>query len=371
MKKFYSHRVLLSVILQAVFHLAAQAQCIGGSSATPVFVDTTIRFEPGVTSTQVKFPQFDPETGMLSCVKLTVTMTGIIDTVYMQNLTYSTQAAQFNYERTDEMLGPGLKTSLKNSAKKNFGPYTVTSFDENFTSGTDYASIPRDTVVYKTVVRTLTDSTEISQFYGHDSVTYQYNIDVKAIASMTGGNSMFLVRTSASVRFRFEYCKCPKSTLPLGVKNFTVNKTGAQTANLYWEGQNDQYDYNYDIQMSRDGRQFATVATVDRKHTAAPTYLYSFAAKEKALEFVNPVFANVSLYPNPSAGTMGLKFVNAKGGRMTVQVANASGRLVMVKDVQVAETDYKLIGQLPKGLYWVKIIDAATRASCVKQLVVQ
>lgn len=395
MRKFYTVCFFLLCLVQLVPGLDSAAQCVNGNEPTPVMFDTTIYFDPGVTNTQVKFPKIDPETGMLTCVKLRVTMTGVIDTVYMQNLTNSAQSANFNYDRKDDMTGPGLTTALTNSAGVQYGPYSVTSYDGNFTSGTDYASIPRDTVLNKTVERKLTDSTEISQFYGHDSVTYNYNIDVKAIATMTGGNSMFMVRTSAFVRFRFEYCKCDKVTLPVGLKNFAVTKSGTQTADLYWEGLKDEDNYVYDVEVSRDGLNFTRASTIEKKYTTAPRYIYSFAAKNtepgkyyfrvrqrwpngyvrftpvKTVEFINPSFASVSLYPNPSNGSAGIKFVNAKAGRVMVQVTGTSGQHIMSKEMQVAETDYKTLGLLPAGMYWVKITDAATKASCVKQLIVR
>jgi hypothetical protein len=395
MKKIYSRSVLIFCLLQAVFYMGAKAQCVDGNPPTSKILDTTIYFETGVTSTNVKFPQFDPETGMLSCVKLTTTMMGIIDTVAMQNLSNSSQWAKFNYVRSDKMTGPGLTTPLENTFSKQYGSYAVTGFDGNFHSGTDVISIPRDTVLKKSSSRTLTDSTDILHFYGKDSVTYNYNINVSTLASISGGSSSNLVLTSAMVNFKFEYCACAKVALPVGLKNFTVNKSGSQSVNLMWEGENDEYMYSYDIEISRDGKRFTTVATVDRKYTPVPAYQYSFVATSnesgkyyfrvrqrwqngyvrftavKPVEFSNPVFDNVSLYPNPSTGSAGIKFINSKGGRMLVQVTTAAGQSLFSKELQVATNDYKAIGTLPVGMYWVKITDMASKATCVKQLIVQ
>jgi hypothetical protein len=395
MKKFYSLRVLILCFLLAVFYPDAKAQCVDGNAPTSRILDTTIYFQTGVTSTNVKFPQFDPETGMLSCVKLITTMMGVVDTVSMQNLSSSSQWAKFNYVRSDKMTGPGLTTPLENNFSKQYGSYGVSAFDGNFHSGADFISIPRDTVLKKTSSRTLTDSTEISQFYGKDSVSYQYNINVSTLASISGGSSSNLVLTSAMVNFKFEYCACNKVALPVGLKNFTVRKSGSQSANLMWEGENDDYLYAYDVQISRDGKRFTTVSTIDRKYTAVPIYQYSFAAAGsesgkfyfrvrqrwqngyvrvtpvKTVELSNPAFDNVNLYPNPSTGSAGIKFVNSKGGKMLVQVTTAAGQPVFSKELQVLATDYKSIGTLPTGMYWVKITDMALKVSCVKQLIVQ
>jgi hypothetical protein len=319
----------------------------------------------------------------------------VVDTVAMQNLSANVQSAKFNYVRDDEMDGPGLKSPLSNSYTKTYGPYTVTKYDGNFTSGTDYAAIPRDTVLQKTVVRSLTDSTEISEFYGHDSVAYTYNIDVNTLANMSGGSSMNMVLTSAFVNLKFEYCRCAKVTLPIGLKNFTVSKTSGGTATLRWEGLNDEYAYNYDIEVSRDGRHFSKIATVDRQYTANPSYVFSYAMNGnqygryyfrvrqhwqngyvrftgvKTVEFNNAIFENTTLYPNPSTGAAGIKFVNAKAGKMLVQISNSHGQPVAMKEVMVAATDYQLLPKLGSGVYWVKITDVASKAFCVKQLLVQ
>ena len=395
MKKSYTCSLGLFLLLQLGFQAATYAQCLDGSHPVSVITDTTIKFKTGATSTTIKFPQFDPEQGMLNCVKLTVTMIGIIDTVAMQNLSSETQTASFDYVRSDEMTGPGLNTPLTNSQTINYGPYSLTEFDGNYNAGTDYVSIPRDTILRKKTTRMLTDSTEIAQFYGHDSVTFNYQISVTTIANITGGSSSSLVLTSALVNFKFEYCTCPKATLPVGLKNFTVTKTSAQEANLTWEGLNDDYAYTYDIEMSRDGRHFSTLATLDRKYTINPSFLYAFRISNdeygryyfrvrqhwvngyvrytavKSVEFTNPLFAATSLYPNPSSGRTGIKFVNMRPGKMLVQVSNANGQQLSQQEVTVAHTDYLPLPSLAKGVYWVRITDVATKSSCVKQLIVQ
>jgi hypothetical protein len=394
MKIKFTLSLFLSLILLLFAPHLSVAQCVDGSNPNPVAYDTTIKFPTGVTSRQVKFPQFNPAEGMLRCVKLTVTMTGVVDTVNMQNMSESAQTATFDYTRTDSMTGPGLISSLSNSFQKQYGPYNLTAFD-NYQTDTYAKAIPRDTVLRNVMTRTLTDSTEIAQFYGQDSITYNYNINVSTIANITGGNSSLMVRTSALVNFRFEYCACAKVTLPIGLKNFSVIKTSGKTAQISWEGNNDEYNYAYDVEVSRDGKQFRKVATVNRRYTDNPTYSVPFTMPEnefgkyffrvrqhwtggyvrytaiKTIDIPNLAFAGVSLYPNPSAGNVGVKFVNTKPGNVTVQVTNSAGKQMLFKEFAVASTDYRDIGILPPGMYWVKLTDLSTKATVVKQLVVQ
>lgn len=394
MKKFYLFSFLL-FLLQLVVQTKSYAQCADGTTPVPAITSYTVKFRTGTTSTKVKFPQFDPQNGMLRCVKLTVTIIGVIDTVSMQNLSSERQDASFDYIRNDQMTGPGLGAPLTNSFAKYYGPYSVTDFDGDFNGGTDYASIPRDTVLRSSISRTLTDSADITQFYGHDSVSYDYQIAVTTTASITGGSSSNLVLTSALVKFKFEYCTCPKVLLPIGLKNFTVTKTAMGEANLQWEGENDEYAYTYDVEASRDGKHFSRVSSLERKYNSNPSFLYPFQVVNneygryyfrvrqhwangyvrytpvKSVEFTDPLFTTTSIYPNPSSGKVGIKFVNARAGKMLVQISNANGQQVTTKEIMVASTDYQQLAPLPSGMYWVKITDVASKASCVKQLVVQ
>ena len=130
MKKLY--KISLTPILFLLLILYAETgatQCPGGQPAGATAYDTTIYFATGVTSRQIKFPKFDPQKGMLSCVKLIVTITGIVDTVAMQNYSASPQTADFYYNRTDFLSGPGLTPSLSNSFNGHYGPYNLTAYD--------------------------------------------------------------------------------------------------------------------------------------------------------------------------------------------------------------------------------------------------
>lgn len=372
------------------------AQCAGGQPAGTTAFDTTISFSTGITSTQLKFPKFNPQSGMLSCVKLIVTIVGIVDTVAMQNYSLSPQTADFYYDRSDFMSGPGLTPSLSNSFNGHYGPYGLSAYDGTPNSGGDFHSIPKDTVLRKVMTRTLTDSTEISQFYGSDSVTYNYNINVTTSASITGGSSSSLVLTSAFVNFRFEYCTCPLATLPLGLRNFVVTKNDENNAKLYWDAEQGNDHYYYEIEVSRDGNHFTKAGTLDKLYnTTNPSYKYGFQIKPneygkyyfrvkqlwldgyyrytdiKSAEFSNPLFSTVSLYPNPSQGIVGIKFVTAKAGSYLVEITNAKGQLVKTNEIKIAATDYKVVATLQKGLYYVKLTDLQSKASCIKQTLIQ
>ena len=88
MKYLYTPVLFLSFITVTLFFhtkLAAQT-CPNSGPPGSVAYDTTIAFPTGTTSIPVKFPQFDPQQGlMVTCVRLCVTITGVIDSLAMQN----------------------------------------------------------------------------------------------------------------------------------------------------------------------------------------------------------------------------------------------------------------------------------------------
>ena len=395
MKKLYKTLFIPALfIVLTLYSIPGYAQCPDGQPAGGSVFDTTIRFSSGATNRQVKFPKINPQSGMLTCVKLIVTMTGIIDTSAFENFTDSAFTVSRSYNRTDNMSGPGLTPALSNSFNGvTYIPLAGNNGVDN--SGPDFYASSKDTVMRMQMTRILTDSTSISAFYGTDSIVYNYDINVLSNVTAAGDIGYYM-RTSAFVNFRLEYCTCPVSSLPAGLKNFTVIKRSSVAAQLQWEAEAGNDNYTYEIEVSRDGKSFSRTAVVNKLvNIPNPTYQQGYAimpneygryyfrikqrwmdgfykySEVKAVDFANPLFATISLYPNPSSGQVGIKFVNVKAGRFLAQISNAAGQVVVIKDLVVAETDYKTVATLGAGMYYVKITDVATQAFCINQMIVK
>lgn len=373
------------------------AQCPMGYPPGTTAFDTTIAFPTGTTSIPVKFPQFDPVNGMVTCVRLCVTITGIIDTLAMQNYASSAQTGTFTYIRNDKITGPGIISPLSNSANLVYGPYNLTSYDGIPGAGTDFHSQAHDTILNEELCRTISDSATIVQFYGHDSVTYNYDIDVTTNASISGGSSSTLVLTSALVNFHFEYCTCPIVTLPLSVRNFFVTKVSDNTAELKWDAFDDpDKDYRYEVELSSDGHNFSSIGQIAKNITENANvykFLYTSASSYSGIHFfrIKQVYTNdysrftdirtvdlkksVSkgfyMYPNPSNGIIGIKFDDNENGKKIVEIYNTNGQKVMRKELVVTDLSYHQIGTLQRGVYWVRLTDITSRLSSVNQLFIK
>ena len=267
MKCLYKSSLYLLLFLFAMLVVvqSSSAQCPDGQPEGGTAFDTTILIPAGIVSKNVKFPQFDPQTGMVTCVRLCVTIKGIVDTVALQNFSSSAQVGSYTYDRTDQITGPGISTPLNSTANLTFGPFPLTAYDGIAGAGSDFYSAGSDTVLTRVLCHNISDSATIVQFYGTDSVAYDYDVNASAIGIVPGGSSSTLVLSSAMVNFRFEYCTCPSAVLPLNVHAFNIVRLATGKIELNWTGFDDFLaEYYYEAEVSKNGKNFSSIGTLPK-----------------------------------------------------------------------------------------------------------
>ena len=391
-------RILLSTLLTIIFYQNSYSQtCPDGSPQGGTAFDTTIAFGAGIVVTDVKFPKFDPVNGMVTCVKLCVTIKGIIDTVALENYSNTAQTGSYTYTRKDTIRGPGISTSLNSSANLSFGPFPLGPKDGVPGSGPDFYSNGPDTVLTRVLCSNISDSTTIAQFYGvNDSVTYNYSIDANAIGVVTGGNPFTFILSSALVNFHFEYCTCPATVLPLNIDEFYITKLSDNKAELKWTGFDDAYaNYYYEVEISTNGHTFSGLRSFPKNTISNDPYkmlytvpngetgTYYFRIKQaysngyvrysniKQVSLGSSVPIKFSIYPNPSAGIVGIKFDNTSTGHFDISIYNAQGQEVVKQELAVSESSYMQVAVLKSGVYWLRLTDKKSQASCVNQLLIK
>ena len=389
--------LLLSLFSIAVFYNNSYSQCPGGQPSGGTAYDTTIAFEPGLNNIQVKFPKFDALNGMVTCVKLCITITGVVDTVALQNLSASAQTATFKYNRTDSISGPGLTTPLSGGVNRTYGPFSLTPFDGVTGAGTDFRSIAHDTVLNDVLCATLNDSLAIAQFYGTDSVAYDYTINVNTAATFSGGNNSNFVLTSALVNFHFEYCTCPPIALPINIYEFNINRLTENKVDLKWSGFDEIYsDYYYEAEVSRDGNNFTSIGILQKNNENTDSYkltytadsedegIYYFRVKQvysngyvhysniKHMVLKNSVRTKFSIYPNPSTGIVGIKFDNSLSGLFNALIYTTQGQMTVNREIVVKQgSSYMELARLVPGVYWLRLTDKKSLESSVHQLLIK
>src|ERR1700730_11564976 len=87
MKHVYLKLSIISAVFTIFSGTVGYAQCPWGFASSSVAYDTTVTTGSGNYSTQFKFPKFNPQKGMVVCVKLCVTITGIVNMKLENNVT--------------------------------------------------------------------------------------------------------------------------------------------------------------------------------------------------------------------------------------------------------------------------------------------
>ncbi|MFC0774485.1 choice-of-anchor E domain-containing protein [Terrimonas alba] len=373
------------------------AQCPDGYGAptTSVAFDTSFAIPAGNTSMPVYLPKFDPSDGMVNCMRLCLTITGIVDSLSFENNQVAPHTYTASYSRTDMLTGPGLSTPIFNSDGKNYS-FPLLGQDGVPGSGPDFGKVVNDTVLNaKSNCVTITNSGDLTQFYGHDSLLYNYTINA-GVSISSGGNASIGIATSGQVNIRFEYCYCPAMVLPLNIRTFNVYKLTNQNVDLKWEADDDQSSYYYEVEVSRDGTNFLSIGTFNKNIETISPYKMTFTANngETGTFYfrIKQVYANgyirysnirqvvlessaktkFSIYPNPSKGIVGIKFDNKTKGIFKVLVYTTLGQMAVSRDLAVDfGSPYMELARLEPGVYWVRLTDKKSLETSVTQLLIK
>lgn len=373
----------------------AKAQCVDGSSSNNVAFDTTISFPSGLTNMQVKFPKFNPEEGMLTCMRMCITIGGVIDTLAFENRDVSSwQNFNVGFGRTDLLMGPGITGVLMSNFNRNYN-FNLAPDDGNPKTGPDFAQITKDTILGSQMCTIISTEADLNQFYSgmpNDSVTYNYTI-TGGITFSSSPNVNMTMLTSGFVRIAFQYCTCPSASLPFNARYFNAKKTDAAKAQISWTGFDDHNDYYYETQVSTNGRDFTTLEKVAKNPTNANYQLpftatqggtYYFRLRQvyangyvrfsqiRQVDLEKSTFSKFSFLPNPSSGNVGIKFANIMTAPLQIIVYNVQGQTLINKKLKVNDLSYLQVGSLSQpGVYWVKVIDEATGEFGVQQLIIK
>ncbi len=91
----------------------------------------------------------------------------------------------------------------------------------------------------------------------------------------------------------------------------------------------------------------------------------------KYLELENSDMPKINIYPNPSNGVVGIKFVNTYSGKFLIQISNTQGQTVSNSEVEANGESFGYVTTLQSGMYWLRLIDVTSHLSCVNQLLIK
>jgi Secretion system C-terminal sorting domain len=399
MKQHYTKIPLFLLLFTLLIYLPgtskAQCNCAAGMTPLTVVYDTSGLIPPANDSTIYKFPQFDPSIGTLVCVGLEGWVTGIVrmrlenDEIYPVNYVVK-------YSRTDQITGTGLGSPLSTSLTKNYGPYGLAASDGVYFSGPDYKTIGPDTVVNNKLISTVISS-NVTPFLGNGQVNFSYRVTGSTVVTGSS-NYIFSVSSIDRLHFRLTYSYCTLNLLAANIRNFTAVKKDNQTVLLNWVTQNEEINNRYEIEYSKDGRNFKTIGTT-AAHTegaadAEYEYQHNLATTDAGKLFYRVKQINSSgqahysqvgiitldegaikfaIYPNPAKNRINLEWSSLQSGDIQVEIINNIGQQVFKKIYPMAGNNLIVLdlpAHIGPGLYYVRTKDATNNTQQLTKLLI-
>lgn len=349
----------------------------------------------GNTFYSFSFPKFDAMMGTLMEVRLEadVTLTYNFQLENRESITIGNYRVRVT--REDEISGSALGSPISNAQTRTYGPYSLTAWDGNPGTGTDYTS--RGPLYVMNHARVAQSVYNVVDYLGTGNVDFDYS--TTTYSSVLGSvNYTFNATAQDTVRFRISYYYCATWFMAADISSFNVNKKNSSQVDLQWITLNEEKDRQYEIQLSYDGRNFETI---DRRSSQPDpnqtgTYRYSHSLRQQdeqaklifrlkqvekngevkysALRVIDgkaKAISSLKAYPNPAHQSSLLVFSNSKRGNWDVELYNASGSRVKTYRFAHALTG-RLHGleSLRPGLYIIKATDRNTLETRTERLVI-
>ena len=401
MKKSYLKSCLCAsvCILLSLYSQITSAQCVCSDGNAPLTVGYSLvgNISPSVDSTVFKFPQFDPNTGLLICVNARAYVTSVVRMRLENDETFDVNNYRIRYNRNDNLTGPGINPPVWGILDKNYGPYSLTSTDGVYFSGADFVSIGPDTV-YKDKIFEATTS-NVVPYLGPDSIFFTYK--VTGVTDVTGSsNYIFSIRANDRIEFTMTYSYCRTGILPLGIKEFNATKKDKSTVVLDWTAENESQSNFYEIEFSQNGLSFEKIGSQaasliegsaakyqyqhhpDKAITGKVYYRIKQSDQSGKLNYSpvrsvileQPAANGFSLFPNPGTHRVTMKFDLLPDGDYLVQARNLAGQLVLTSKIKASGTNSITIdipAQTAAGMYHLQVKEISSGKTFSGKLLLQ
>jgi hypothetical protein len=386
MKKLYILFILLAFVVPQQ-KSSAQCTCSGGTIPDSLVYDQY--FDSIVTTnTTISFPQFDPAMGILTCFKLSDTVTTIVS-YNLENDLPDTTLYNFETFRRSQFTGPGGFFSSITSTPKDFGPYTLSPKD----SAGDNVDIGPDTVFNKRYQEQYGSSNPA--FYGTGTVDFNY-LTTSTFTILTGSdNAIFKLRAYTRLNAQLVYYWCPASILETHLTNFTTSLIDNNVF-IQWKVNDPRPTDKYEIEMSTDGKEFknlgegisilsGSLSSYKFVYTPDKNFTGNLFFRIKQTDYEGRVLyseirtaginknnkATYSLYPNPSVTGINIQFVKTTGGDYEVALINSFGQSIFLKKYllnQSGSINIEWSHKPAAGVYFLKVRDLKNNTEQVERL---
>jgi hypothetical protein len=378
------------VAISIPLSINAQCLCEGGVAPTAVkysyVLDTT-----SASSSTISFPKFDGSIGLLTCVNFTDTLS-LITTSNVNNTSPKPETYIFNLRVVNHFSGPGV--SVSQVVQKTYGPTTLGRLDSAHS-----VSYGPDTLFKNN--HHSTTSSDVAGFIGSTgNASFEYTVNGGLTSDQGGINYNYQIISKYWGSFGLTYYWCPNMVLSTNIKNFAAVKSN-KNVNLTWLVGNDLTSNTYEIQVSKNGREFTAAgntkaALASSGSPAKYSYQYNpnqfvagqlyFRIKQtdangkisystvKTVNMDTQGAASFTAYPNPIVNKVSLQFDANLTGNYRVDLTNQVGQLVFSKPMKLNNTNliqFNLDRPASPGMYYIRVKDESSSQVFTSKIVMQ
>jgi len=382
MKRNLLNTLLLTALLVAItIPISTQAQCLcdGGIPASALKY-TYILSPSSAPSPVIIFPKFDPSIGVLTCLQFSDTIT-LIATSHVTNDAPAPVTYKFLLDVTNEFTGPGIVVTEDFS--KFYGPVLL---QDSALPGSETSFGP-DTLFHNSTHDTYSNA--VAGYLGTGNVTFTYTVNGGLIGKQGGIDFKHSISSHYWGAFGLTYYWCPNMVLSTNIKNFAAVKSN-KNVNLSWLVGNDLTSNIYEIQISKNSREFYAIGSTKANVAssgASAKYTYQFNPDQsvtgqlyfrikqtdangkvsysaiKTLNLDGQGASAFSAYPNPASNKVSLQFDANLNGDYKVDVTNQVGQIMISRPMKLQNTSLiqlNLGSVKAPGMYYVRVKDAKT-----------
>lgn len=395
-----------------LWHQAAVAQCPGGVPPLQIvqYDSTSI----GDDLSYFPYDQFDPSMGTLLGVSVRVKVTGLIR---MTVINYNTTPRAFDVEvrRRDYFMAPGLGIYIMVDSTVNYNTNPIPAAQYPGTPPTYSDRVPNDDFsninerlisapVNKEVIQEITDPAILANYLGTGAIELEYALSPGYSVEGFGSSQTESRITTYNTRIVIEliYTYCPNSILPTGKLEFDAAKQADNNVLLTWTKEKETNGILYTPEISTDGKNFSGIGAMQSQQPANESTIVKyqfdyrlpgitndgkiyFRLKQTAVNgqisysetrVINfeTLREKLSLYPNPAERNVTLSFDSQQKDNLNLALLNSSGQVVETRNISPggARTyNFAFTRNHPPGVYFVRVINAATRQQQVLRLMIR
>ncbi|RYY10367.1 MAG: T9SS type A sorting domain-containing protein, partial [Chitinophagaceae bacterium] len=283
---------------------------------------------------------------------------------------------------TNDFSGPGV--SVNESANRNYGPTLLQPY-----GNTGDRTIYGPDTLFKSSTHLTNSTSAVSYLGGSGNVSFNYTVNGGLISTQGGINYTYQIVSRYWGRFGITYFWCPNAVLSTNIKNFTAVKSN-KTIDLSWIVSNNLTSSTYEIQVSKNAREFFGNGAPQTSTSASGTsakYAYQYNPNQvvtgqlyfrvkqtdangkisySTVKAVNMDYQGATAFtafPNPAVNRVSLQFDANLDGNYNIDVTNQVGQVVISRPVKISKSslvDLNLGKVTAPGMYYVRVKDAST-----------